>query len=683
MPQFFTGSGRRVAPGPATPTATGIPVGADSAQALQQFGNAAADVGLHQMAQEKQERERQAQMTEMSLRQQDLLQLQRGNDALRDAHDEIANGVANGTIDKTQAEATWMERAKALSDENSAKLRSQHQDIARREMEGMALKLGNSVRRVVEKRNQSDIAAGIDQTLEYQARQYGVDPAKATQQMQATLEQLGPFAGLSPEQIQRKAQAWKEGTQYTQAYAAISAGRNDRKALDAAEKLVADMPDLDPQKRATLLDRAQAYRLHQDQQAEVAAQRRQREADAHLKRAEAAFNVYQTMADKGTLLDPAYTDQVLQQTAGTAYQQGVVALSRQAVETGGLAAQPIAVQQRELDQLNADIAKQGLTPALSKRRDQANKVLTGSQQDLEKDGLRAGLERGVIQDIAPIDFSRGLPGVVQQLQARIPQAQRVSAWAGRPVSVLTSDEVESMSNMMGSLAPKDKATMTAAIAQVIGPQSAQALSKQMAPKDNALSLAFGYAGAQTTQGRFVSELILRGQQAIKDGTSTKAAKQPDLQASRWKADLAADLADVYPSQQQANQVLEAAVLMTHATAAEQGGALSNADRERMVRMAVGGAVVELNGRKVPTPFEADGAESKLNRRLNSVTAQELAPQVPGGHVLAAGVPMPVDDFVKTLPGQQLVYAGPNRYAVLVGGRPVKNAAGRNILIEVH
>ena len=54
----------------------------------------------------------------------------------------------------------------------------------------------------------------------------------------------------------------------------MSAGRADRKMLDAAEKTITTgLPDLDPQKRATLLDRIAGYRMHLDQKAELAAAR--------------------------------------------------------------------------------------------------------------------------------------------------------------------------------------------------------------------------------------------------------------------------------------------------------------------------------------------------------------------------------------------------------------------------
>ena len=45
--------------------------------------------------------------------------------------------------------------------------------------------------------------------------------------------------------------------------------------------------------------------------------------------------------------------------------------------------------------------------------------------------------------------------------------------------------------------------------------------------------------------------------------------------------------------------------------------------------------------------------------------------------------MPAAEFATSIPGQELIYAGPGRYAVVVRGRPVTNAGGRPIILEVR
>lgn len=673
MGQFVTGGARRVMPGRATPTATGMPVGAEIGQALEQQGANLAHFGQVQMMQDAQERQRQKAIADAAQRQADLLTLNQGKDALRDAHDEIANNIANGTLDKSAAETTWRERAAQLTGENVARLGAPYQDLARRELEGLSLNLGNSVRRVVEKRNQSDIQAGIDQTLEYQARQYATDPAKATEAATATIASLGPFSGWTPEQLQRKAQAWKEGTQYTQAYAAVSAGRSDRKALDAAEKMIADLPDLDPQKRAALMDRSQAYRLHLDQQDELRAARAQRQAEATLKKAEAAFNTFQTLADKGGVLDPAYIDQVSRLTAGTPYQAGVVALAKQAVETGGFAAQPIEHQRAALQALDTQIAQQGRNPTLDKHRNKLEGVLRASEADLKADPLNAALQRGVITSVAPLNLSGGVAGLVQQLGTRSEQARTVETWAGTAVSPLLKSEADSVSGMLRGMPADQRATALEALAGTMTPKQAQALAGQLDGNDKALGLALAYGAAQTNFDRPVSELILRGQIALKEA---KTVKLDDKAEEGLTAMLDKELGGAIVNPEQAQRVREAAKLIWAGKAAEG----QRIDPANAIRLAVGGAVADHNGAKVVLPAGMD--ESALRQRLQSFTPDNFAGQLPDGKAYVRGQAMDAAQFVASLPGAQLRTLARGRFAVVSGGAIVTNARMQPVVVEV-
>lgn len=617
-----------------------------------------------------------------AIRAQTITALTGTKDKLADLHDQITQGVLDGSVPKDKAETEFASRSAKVLEGIGGDLPEAQRGIVLAELNGDAARLGNSVRKAVTQRDRQDVTSGISQTLEYLQRQYRADPAKATQQAMDLVDQLGPHSTLNPEQLAKLKQSWKEGTQYTAGYELVSAGRADRKMLDAAEKTITTgLPDIDPQKRATLLDRIAAYRLHLDQKAELAAARAQREAERRLKLAEAEFNTFQVMADKGTILDPAYIDRALTATSGTPYQSGVRALAQQAKDMGGLAAQPVQQQQMLLDQVNALIAQRGRSPELDKRKEQIEKVLRGSQQDLDRDGLRAGLERGVITDLKPLDPSGGIPGLMQQLQARVPLAQRVSMWAGRQVSPMTDEEAAQLKHQLDALPAKERSGMVATLAQAIGPQAAQGLAVQMDKKDKGMALAFAFSGSQTTEGRFTSELLLKGQQAKLDGTSTKGEKQPDLKPAQWSAHIAAELDGVFPVQTLTDQTREAAVLIAHGIASEQGGRLSTKDLDRAVRLAVGGSVVEHNGRKVLLPAGVD--EDMLAKRLRSISAEELAKQAPEGQVRAGGVPMPVADFVKTLPGQQLMYAAPGKYVVIVSGRPVLNAKGQPIIVGVQ
>jgi hypothetical protein len=672
--------GNRVArPGPMPGVPRGVPDGASSTI------NAGARIGMDMQA----EAERQRRQDDLEAKQARdeadraaaLVTLNKGKDALADAHDQVAQGIADGSIGKDDGEAEFATRAQKAVDAMGI---GDVQDPNRRQMiqaelSGATGKLGNSIRKVVTQRNRQDVTSAITQTLEYQQRQYGSDPTKATAAAMQTVDMLAPHSTITPDQAAKLKQTWKENTQFTAGYEMVSAGRNSRAALDAAEQALPGLADLDPQKRAVLGDRIAAYRLHLDQKAEIAAARAQRESERRLHQAEAAFNTFQVLADKGGAMAPDFIDATLQRTAGTPYQAGIRALAQQARDTGGIAAQPVQVQQQALAAIDAQIAREGRSPGLDKRREQIAKVVTASQSDIKNDGLHAALERGVIgSEIKPLDFSKGPAGLVAQLIERAPQAQRAAVWAGRPVSPLLEPEAEQLRTSLDALSPKDRSAAIAGMAGALDPQTAAGLATQLDSKDKALSLAFAFGGSATTNGRFTSELVLRGAQAKKDGTSTKGEKQPDVKTTQWSAHIAQALDGVFPAQTMTNNTREAALLIAHGLASEAGGRLSAHDLDRAVGFAIGGALIEHNGRRVPLPAGMDASD--FEKRLRTVTPADLSKQAPDGVLMAGGAHVPVAEFVKSLPGQQLMYAGPGRYAVIVGGRPVLNSQGRPVLI---
>lgn len=690
--------GQSVARPAPTPT---IPRGDAIGQAAERVGqiatgivtDMAAEQRRAQLQAENEQKQRDQEVARAALKAKTITALTGTKDALADLHDQVSNGVIDGSIPKDKAESSYNEGAAKVLGNAGLDLPDEHRQVVLAELNGDAARLGNNVRKAVTTRERMDVTSGITQTLEYLQRSYAVDPVKSTQQAMDTIDELGPHSTMNPDQVTKLKQSWKEGTQYTTAYTLVSQGRASRKGLDQADAALANgFPDIDPQKRATLTDRVQAYRLHLDQKDEMAAARAEREGQRRLHAAEAEFNTFSKMADKGTVLDPDYIDRAVAATTGTPYQAGIVQLARQAKETGGIAAQPIQWQQQQLDAINASIAKNGRSPEMDARKDQVEKVLRGSQVDVDKDALRAGLERGVITDLKPLDLTKGMPSTIQQLTDRVPLAQRVGVWAGHSVSPALDDEAAQLKHQLDSLPAKARSGMVAALAQAVGAQQAQGLATQMDKKDKGLALAFKAAGSATTpatdmwgkptgEGRFVSELILTGQQAQKDGTSTKNEKQPDTKPSQWSARITTALDGAFANQETMNEHKDAALFIAHALASEAGGQLREKDLDRAVGFAIGGSIVEHNGRKVPLPAGVD--EDMLDKRLRSISPAELAKQAPEGVVRAGGVPISVDEFTKTLPGQQLMAVKPGQFAVIVGGRPVLNGAGQPIIVKVY
>lgn len=661
-----------------------VPIGAQltdaPARALAGIGSTLRDTGADLMAQETRQRlaefEHQQQVQEAAAKQQDLLQLQGTQQRLRELHDEIGEQVNAGTIPAAEAEKVWRERSGKLTSEGLAAVREVSRTGAQAQLLQLDGNLSRSLGRTVVKRQQGEIGAGLTQSLEQWQRDYLANPAQGAAVQAKVLESLqtqGPTAGWSPEKIAATGQLWKERTQYTLAHTALSAGRNDPAALAQAEKLIGTLPDLDPQRRSELLDRAQVYRLQHQQQSELRAQRAERENERRLKHAQAEFETFQALADKGTVLDPAYVERVQRATAGTPYQQGIVRLAQQAVLTGGLAAQPVDAQRAALQALDAEIATRGRTPELDARRDQVRKVLAGAEADIKADPLAAALERGVITRIEPLSLQGGIAGMAQQLQQRSLLADTAAAWAGRPVSPLTSTEAQGVAQLLSSMPADQKATGLQMLASQMTPQQAQALAAQIDSKDRALGLALAYGAARTPEGRPTSELILKGQEALK----AKTIKMDDAAETGLTATIDAELRGAITNPQQLEMARDAAKLIWAGYSAESGRRMSI---QGAVKRAVGGEIVQRNGAKVIIP--AGVTESQFEQHLEKYPAQALQSQLPDGKVYVRGQPVEAAEFLASLPTAPLRTVGRGRYAVLAGGAVATNAQGRPILVEV-
>lgn len=603
---------------------------------------------------------------------------------------EIEQQVSAGALPYADAPAAYKQRLADLGTPDMGNM-----DPVTAENFARGLKridsMGNSyIGGVVAKAEHADLRIKTDSLLDKLGKQAGLpgtDMAAIQAQITA-LDEIGARAYGAA--WGKRKQDWTDNTWDARLNQQAMAVRNDLAGMQTLEKSITEgeyADKLDSNRRNALVAKLAGYRTSLIQRQEAAAARAQREQERYLKRAEAEFNTFQALSDKGTILAPEYVDRVTKITAGTPYQQGVAILAKQAQETGGIAAQPIRQQQLLLDQVDSLIAKQGRTPELDKRREQIQKVLDGSMTDLKSNGLRAGLERGVINEMAPIDITTP-EGFAASVASRIEQAETVGMWAGKAVSPLDSHEAESVADMLESLPPKARSQAVATISAALGPRLAGAVAEQIDKQDRALALAFqagavmtpaessGF-GLKTTPSRYTSELILKGSQAIKDG----AVMKDDKKVTGWKAIIAEQVNGAFPDEKTAKAAKEAAYYITAGIASENGGTASTSEINRAVRLAIGGDIIERNGKKLPIPAGMD--ESVFEDKLKMIAPEAIKAQAPGGKVRVAGVEMEAGAFATSLPGQELIYAGPGRYAVIVRGRPVMNSAGKPIIIKVQ
>lgn len=635
-------------------------------RATAELGQTAQQIGLKAMADETrigvEAYEREAQTTAARVR------ITKQND-LDLAADTLAADIKAGRVAKDKADEEWNTRRASVLDGAFDGLDERYRGKVQAELEGIGQIKTRTVRDAVTLRDQGDTRANIMTLGEEYQRKAVKDRAGAVAEFSALIDAMGPAAGYGPDDIAKQKQSFRENTAFTQATEVVGAARDLAGVRKARETLAGEgFADLDPQRRAQIEATLDGRETAFIQRAAAQEQARAARAEAHLNRARAAFESAQARTDAGI---PDSEEQVAittQALAGTPFLDTYRALQVKAREVGGFGAQPIAAQQAALDQVNAQIAQQGASDSLIKRRDALQKVLESSRRDYGDDALRAGLQRGVIDALPPIDVS-SVDAATRSIGARLQAAQIVQTRAGRPVSPLTNDEAEMLAGTINALPVQQRATALATLGKTVGPQAAAGLAAQIDKKDKALALALQFGTSATTEGRTTAEIILRGQQALKD----KTIKPDTVAADGWKAQIAKEVEGAYSNQRMADDVKEAAYLILSGLQAEGTGNVRQA-----VGLAARGRIVERNGRRIPLPAGVD--EDALDSRLRSLTPQNFAAQAPGGEVRVGGQSVPLEAFVQALPESQLIHAGYGRYNVVNGGRVVTNAKGMPITI---
>lgn len=591
---------------------------------------------------------------------------------LDEAQELLGQDILAGRVRKEDAENEWAARSRKLLENAATGLDQRFAGAVQLELDSRAQRGLSGVRKTITAKNQEDTRANLMTLREEYQRLATKDRGTAVAEYFEQLEAMGPAAGMGADDIAKQKQGFREDTAYTQAFSMVRGSSRDLGAVrQARDALASDgFADLDPQRRALLDAQLDGYETNILQRQEIAAQRAARQQEARMRDAAAAYETGQSLIDRGIPLSDDEAARLASVTAGTPYAEGLRKLQQQAKEVGGFAAQPVASQQAALDQVNAQIAQQGASAALVQRRDQLQKILDGSRRDMAEDPMRAGLQRGVIEAIEPIDLS-SVQGLSDTIGRRLQQANVVQQWAGRarPVSPLTTEEAEQVGQMLNSLPVSQRATAVAALGQQLGPQAAAGMAAQLDGKDKAMALALQYGASKTSAGRHTSELILKGQAAIRD----KVVKVDAAAESGWRAQIAEAVGDAYANERQAADVREAAYLITAGIASE-----GNVDPRRAVRLAARGEIVEFNGKKVPLP--AGMSRGDLEDRMRSVTPDALKSQAADGQVMVGGQRMPLQTFVQALPDAQLISAGSGRYVVSTGGRVVTNTQGQPITI---
>lgn len=630
------------------------------------------DAERREAAAEQKEAQRKAMATaEAAKRARAAMQVQTVEADLDLITDEVADGIRTGAIPKDKANEEFQRRTQERVKTGLEGMPAEHLELAQMGVSNRVTRLSRTVTKAVQQRDQADVRAGIDSQLEYASRLYLTEPAKADAVVANTMESLGPHSGLDPQQLGKLQQGYREGTRLNKANALVQAARTDNKALDVVAASLnndAEFADIDPGRKTAILGQIEGFKVSNIQKAEAAERTRIARAEAALRKAESSFNAAQSLTAQGKPLSQEYVEQVSKAVAGTPFAAAFQESLKAAPANTAFGVQSLAAQQEFLQRARTELNQTGTNPQAEKRIAELERIHENAKKEYAEDPLLAAQERGLFQ-VAPIDTS-SVQGLVSTIGQRMEQAAIAGRQVGATVSPLVKQEAEQVAKLIDVLPIEQRASAVAQLSQAVGPQVAAAMAKQLGEKNKALSIAFGLSGAKTTEGRYTSELVLRGAQAIKD----RAVKDDNTVLTGVRAQVAAQIGDAVTGAAR-EQLIEASVLTAYGLQSEGGN-----DVDRAVRLATGG-IAERGGHKLVLPYGVPAPE--FDKRLRGLQPASFAGQAADGQVYAGGTPMPLDAFVKQLPDAALVTVGNGKYHVRAGGTVVTNKDRRPIVVEVR
>lgn len=634
------------------------------------------------------------------------LALATSENALRDAHAAVSRGVLDGSIPADQAKQQFAEQAQAIQTTNSQGLTRDHADMLNAQLTGLQGAYESSLNGTIIKRGQSETAATLDQFGEQVSRKAiaNGDPKWASEKYDAMLDFAGQSAGLTPEQVTTKKQAFASHTTAgyfdSKATNLLAAGSEALQSGDSNgfasnlsgltdtlhEVMGAAGDAMDPNTRAETTHRVLGY-----QNQLLAGKKRDDAADAAAKLAREnagvdAFNQAREVVQNGAYLSKDAIDDLTAKTAGTSVEPAVRNMLASQATIAGFASAPASQRAATIERFRSEGADPTIGTSPDNQRHIALMVNINAKANAaaKENPWAAAQQYGVITHAPVMDPTD--PVAAQQIvQQRMQQIGRVEQWVGHKISPMQPEEAAVLAKSLRSLPPEQQASALSNLGASIGDdERIAAFAKQLGDKDGTMGLQMAFAGNRTASGRLVAELIGRGAQALKDKTTTDDMSK----VTGWRATIAAAIGDAYPNPEIRNAAIEAAIKVT---AAREAMGQASGDTDTAINLVTGGIIQHgAAGAKLPLPYGM--TEDAFNSKLKTITVDSLAPQAQGAARVVDGktVPLvfagreeiPLDDLVKRLPNLTLVHAGQGRYVVSTGSSYVMNLHGDPITLKV-
>jgi hypothetical protein len=597
-----------------------------------------------------------------------LLWVEHENNALQTL-DETREKLARGELSRDEALRHYRETVDKAGRETLGRIAQDLQGPSKVKFDGLAARGERAMQQAVAQHQRAEIAGNLEAIRDGMLKQAslpGADIGRLNAEFDEVVRALGPQAGLDPAKLGKLAQGFKDAATFTGFKQRVIEAQGSVKNLQALEAQIKVDPGLDSDKRLALLSSTQGQINVLIQRAAIEAERRDRAN-------EKAWDATVSIVQAGKPLSADYAADLAKRFKGTAFEKPLAEMVAQAPQNLAFAAQPVGAQSRLLDELQAKGNREGWRPSEQKQYEQLDKVHRATLADIRADPWKAGLERGVLRDVVPLNTG-DLQNLPAALAARRQQADTLAVWAGREVSLLRPEEARQLGDALDRLNAPARAGMLAGLGRAMSPGQMQALSAQLGSGHKGLAVASLLASRdmQTDRGRSVAEIYLRGQDALAE----KRVSFDESAQAKVRANIFQKINGAYASDAATRDAVDA-VFTVYVGIKSEGNA---GDVDQAIRLATGG-IMELNGGRIAKPF--GWSDSQVRDAVRRVTPEQ-AHRLYGEEVLVGGERMSAADFALALPRARL---GPSpladSYSVIVGGRQVATLDGRPLLLPLE
>lgn len=464
-------------------------------------------------------------------------------------------------------------------------------------------------------------------------------------------------------------------------------GKGGSSGPDAAERVSTNpiLSSMTPQALQSSIDRASMLVAQQEAARQAEAIRAQHAAEAAAARRERnaaqGFEVLSRYALEGRKVDETLPSiqMALKAIAGHPYAQAYKDMLASAPQGRAAAMLSVPEQKAQLDALYQRRNTQGTGKELDTEIKRRETVLASIERDTKEDPMAAAVSIGWVDRLPPLQFGQGTDALMAQLPPHIEAAKEVSRKLGRTVSPLSAEVTREVFTRISTMPAPQRAQTLATLAQSMPPEQAQALAAQLdgqskSDQNRGFAAALQAGADRTTQGRYTSEVILKGMQALQD----KTIKEEKTPVDGWSGRIAKITGDVYRNPREAEFIAAKARFILAGKVAE-GASGSERDVSEAVTLAAGGYIREHNGQRIPLPTGMDSL-STFRDRLKATKPEALG--LPDGKVYVNGQAMDAAAFLSALPDAKLTYWTRGKYFVQAGGSFAAKADGNPVVIEV-